>query len=209
MDYWKTKVLPKIKKVLDKTGPKKAAAAEACKIFDDSKEEYGKEFEDKKNELQPKVVEIYEASSAEIKALIKEPKASGLKKYSSAVQKFLDELNKIEFPGSKSVCEATSKFGPALVSGPVFFVFEKVSTFIVTEEKAVEPPPEASSAAASKEATSAKDKEIVEKKEEVVAEAEAEIEKSTEPATAEAAPASTEAPKVEEPVVAAAEPPKP
>ena len=37
MDYWKTKVLPKIKKVLDKTGPKKAAAAEACKIFDDSK----------------------------------------------------------------------------------------------------------------------------------------------------------------------------
>ncbi|GFZ16825.1 plasma-membrane associated cation-binding protein 1 [Actinidia rufa] len=186
MDYWKTKVLPKIKKVLDKTGPKKAAAAEACKIFDDSKEEYGKEFEDKKNELQPKVVEIYEASSSEIKALIKEPKASGLKKYSSAVQKFLDELNKI---------------------GPVFFVFEKVSTFIVTEEKAVEPPPEASSAAASKEATSAKDKEIVEKKEEVVAEAE--IEKSTEPASAEAAPAATEAPKVEEPVVAAAEPPKP
>ncbi|XP_057466281.1 plasma membrane-associated cation-binding protein 1-like isoform X2 [Actinidia eriantha] len=179
MDYWKTKVLPKIKKVLDNTGPKKAAAAEACKIFDDSK------------------------------ALIKEPKASGLKKYSSAVQKFLDELNKIEFPGSKPVCEATSKFGPALVSGPVFFVFEKVSTFIVTEEKAVEPPPEASSAAASKEATSAKDKEIVEKKEEVVAEAEAEIEKSTEPATAEAAPAATEAPKVEEPVVAAAEPPKP
>ena len=37
MDYWKTKVLPKIKKVLDTSGPKKAAAAEACKIFDDSK----------------------------------------------------------------------------------------------------------------------------------------------------------------------------
>lgn len=40
-----------------------------------------------------------------------------------------------EFPGSKQVHEASTKFGPTLVSGPVFFVFEKVSTFIVTEEK--------------------------------------------------------------------------
>ncbi|PSS11063.1 Plasma membrane-associated cation-binding protein [Actinidia chinensis var. chinensis] len=193
MDYWKTKVLPKIKKVLDTSGPKKAAAAEACKIFDDSKEAYSKELEDKKTEFQPKVIEIYEASSAEIKALIKEPKASGLKKYASAVQKLLDQLNKIEFPGSKTVCEATSKFGPALVSGPVFFVFEKVSTFLVSEEKAVESPPETSAAA---EETTTKEKEIVvevEKKEEVVAEAEA---------------AATDPPKVEEPVVAA-EPPKP
>lgn len=38
MGYWKEKVLPKIKKVFDKTGPKKAAAAaEACKSFDESK----------------------------------------------------------------------------------------------------------------------------------------------------------------------------
>lgn len=69
MGYWKSKVLPKIKKVFDKNGPKKAAAAEACKSFDDSKEEYTKEFEEKKTELQPKVVEIYEASSAEIKVI--------------------------------------------------------------------------------------------------------------------------------------------
>ena len=47
-----------------------------------------------------------------------------------------------QFPGSKPVSEASSKYGPASVSGPIFFVFEKVSTFIVTEEK-VEPPPEA------------------------------------------------------------------
>lgn len=37
MDYWKTKVLPKVKKVFGKNGTKKAAAAEACKNFDDSK----------------------------------------------------------------------------------------------------------------------------------------------------------------------------
>lgn len=37
MDYWKSKVLPKVKKVFGKNGVKKAAAAEACKNFDDSK----------------------------------------------------------------------------------------------------------------------------------------------------------------------------
>ena len=36
MGYWKSKVLPKIKKVFDKNGAKKAAA-EASKSFDDSK----------------------------------------------------------------------------------------------------------------------------------------------------------------------------
>lgn len=34
-NYWKSKVLPKIKKVFE--NPKKAAAAEACKNFDESK----------------------------------------------------------------------------------------------------------------------------------------------------------------------------
>ena len=103
-------MLPKIKKVFDTTGPKKAAAAEATKSFDESKvyvvsissklysiktifflyvindiwkyfllnlsvlynfqEEYSKEFEEKKADLQPKVVEIYEASSTEIKVHI-------------------------------------------------------------------------------------------------------------------------------------------
>lgn len=36
MGYWKSKVLPKIKKVFEKNG-KKTAAAEACKSFDGSK----------------------------------------------------------------------------------------------------------------------------------------------------------------------------
>ncbi|XP_010260837.1 PREDICTED: plasma membrane-associated cation-binding protein 1 [Nelumbo nucifera] len=138
MGYWKSKVLPKLKKVFEKNGTKKAAAAEACKSFDESKETIDKEFEEKKTELQPKVIEIYEASSTEIKTLVKERKDGGIKKHSAAVNKFLEELVKIEFPGSKQVSEASSKFGPPLVSGPVFFVFEKVSTFIVIEEKAAE-----------------------------------------------------------------------
>ncbi|XP_075513623.1 plasma membrane-associated cation-binding protein 1-like [Primulina tabacum] len=144
VNYWKSKVLPKIKKVFE--NPKKTAAAETCKAFDESKEEYSKAFEDNKTELQPKVVEIYEACSAEIKTLVKQPKESGLKKHSAAVQKFLDELAKIEFPGSKPVSEAATKVGPGNLPGPIFFVFEKVSTFVVTEEKrevVVEAPPAA------------------------------------------------------------------
>jgi len=37
MGYWKSKVLPKIKKVFEKNSTKKAAAAEATKSFDESK----------------------------------------------------------------------------------------------------------------------------------------------------------------------------
>ncbi|XP_075502873.1 plasma membrane-associated cation-binding protein 1-like [Primulina tabacum] len=159
VNYWKSKVLPKIKKVFE--NPKKTAAAEACKSFDESKEEYSKTFEDNKTELQPKVVEIYEACSVEIKTLVKEPKESGLKKHSAAVQKFLDELTKIEFPGSKPVSEAATKVGPGNLPGPIFFVFEKVSTFVVTEEKkeveaAAEKPQEEASTSAE-----VKEKEIV------------------------------------------------
>lgn len=168
MGYWKSKVLPKIKKVFEKNG-KKAAAAEASKSFDESKEEYNKTFEEKKTELQPKVVEIYEASSTEIKSLVKERKETGLKKNSTEVNKFLEELVKIDFPGSKAASEASSKFGPALASGSVFFVFEKVSTFIVTEEKAdVEAPP-AETKTEEATTTSVEEREIVveeEKKEE-------------------------------------------
>ncbi|CAK9153197.1 unnamed protein product [Ilex paraguariensis] len=187
MGYWQSKVLPKIKKVFEKNGAKKAAATEACKSFDDAKEEYSKVFEEKKTELQPKVVEIYEASSTVVKTLVKEPNDAGLKKNSAAVQKFLDELVKIDFPGSLPVSKAIAKFGAPLVPGPIFFVFEKVSTFIVTEEKKEEEAPAE---------TSSKVKELVveeEKKEEVVAEA---AEKTEPPA--EAAPASTEPPKEEE-----------
>ncbi|KAF3965360.1 hypothetical protein ACB098_07G035800 [Castanea mollissima] len=170
MGYWKSKVLPKIKKVFEKKDTKKsAAAAEACKSFDESKEHITKEFEEKKTELQPKVIEIYEASSVEIKALVKEPKEPGLKKHSVAVHKFIEELVKIEFPGSKPVSEASSKYGPALIPGPVFFVFEKVSTFIVTEEKSG-PTPEAAATTATEEREivleEEKKEEVVEKKEE-------------------------------------------
>ncbi|NP_001311777.1 plasma membrane-associated cation-binding protein 1-like [Nicotiana tabacum] len=214
MGYWQAKVVPKFKQIFDKNGPKKAAAAEACKTFDEAKEQYSKEFEEKKTELQPKVVEIYEAAAVEIKTLVKGPKVSGLKKHSTQVQKFLDELVKIEFPGSKAVSEASSNFGPSYVSGPVLFVFEKVSTFIVTEDKKEE-----EAAASEAEATTAAPVEVKEK--EIVVEAEAKKEEEPAPAPAatpaaevapaEVAPAADVAPaKVEEApaAVAAPEPPK-
>ncbi|KAH7544848.1 hypothetical protein FEM48_Zijuj01G0029600 [Ziziphus jujuba var. spinosa] len=227
MGYWKSKVLPKIKKVFEKNGSaKKAAAAEAIKSFDESKEEINKQFEDKKTDLQPKVVEIYEASSVEIKTLVKEPKEAGLKKHSAAVHKFLEELVKIEFPGSKPVTEASSKYGPALVPGPVFFVFEKVSTFIVTEEKVEEAPTAettTTTTTTTAEETESKDREIVieeekkkeeitttatseKKEEEVIKVVEAEKTKEEAPVTTTAEPSKVEEKTVEE---VAAEPPKP
>ncbi|OAY80473.1 Plasma membrane-associated cation-binding protein 1 [Ananas comosus] len=130
MGYWKSKVAPKIKKIFDKDG-KKAAAADFSKSF--NKDEISKEVEEKKSELQPKVVVVYEAASAEIKTLVKERKQSGVKKHSLAVAKFLQELITIEFPGAKKVSEAAAASAPALVAGPVLFVFEKVSGFVVTE----------------------------------------------------------------------------
>ncbi|KAH9623844.1 hypothetical protein KSS87_002417 [Heliosperma pusillum] len=206
MGYWKTKVLPKIQKVFGKDVAKKAEAVEACKSFDESKDEVSKEFEDKKGELQPKVLEIYEASSVEIKALVKDPKESGLKKHSAKVQTFLDDLAKIEFPGSKPVCDASSKFGPVLVSGPVTFIFEKVSTFIVVEEKTreVEAPlapttePETTAAPTTEGTIETTGREVVveedKSKDETVVEAET------------TAPSKEDPPKVEVPAVE--EPPK-
>ncbi|KAM0002593.1 putative DREPP family protein [Helianthus debilis subsp. tardiflorus] len=185
MGYWKSVVVPKFKKLFDKNNVKKAAAAEACKIFDDAKDSYNNEFEEKKADLQAKVIEIYEASSAEVKAVVKERKDGALKTVSNGVEKFLEELSKIEFPGSKPVYEACSKFGPTYIEGPIYFVFEKVSTFIVVEEEPPVAEPEA--AAAPTEETSSKEKEIVveeEKKEEVVTEEVAEVEKTPEPAAA-------------------------
>ncbi|KAL8231721.1 hypothetical protein R6Q57_001499 [Mikania cordata] len=203
MGYWKSTVVPKFKKLFEKNNVKKAAAAEACKNFDDSKEDYGKEFEEKKTDLQAKVLEIYEASTAEIKAVVKARKEGATKKISAGVAKFLEELSKIEFPGSKPAYEACSKYGPTYVEGPIFFVFEKVSTFIVVEEKKEEvaPPAAEPEAAAPAEETSSKEKEIaVEevKKEEVVVVAEVKGEKPAEP----------EAAKAEAAAEAPAEPPK-
>ncbi|KAK4364200.1 hypothetical protein RND71_015558 [Anisodus tanguticus] len=215
MGYWQVKVLPKIKQIFEKN-PKKAAAAEACKTFDEAKEQYSKEFEEKKTELQPKVVEIYEAAPVEIKTLVKKPKGAGVKKHSAEVQKFLDELVKIEFPGSKAVSEASSSFGPSYVSGPILFVFEKVSTFIVvTEDKKKEEEPAADEAPADVEETAksaegettseVKEKHIeapeAKKEEESVAPAEVASSADVAPAKVEevpAAPADVAPAKVEE-----------
>ncbi|PWA97158.1 plasma-membrane associated cation-binding protein 1 [Artemisia annua] len=177
MGYWKSTVVPKFKKLFEKNNVKKAAAADACKTYDEAKVDYSKEFEEKKAEFEAKVKEIYESTTDEIKAVVKERKEGALKKISAGVDKFLEELSKIEFPGSKPAHELCTKYGPAYVEGPIFFVFEQVSTYIVVEEKKEEEAPatEATPAAepevvAPVEETSTKEKEIVveeEKKEEV------------------------------------------
>uniref|UniRef100_A0A0E0JYJ4 Plasma membrane-associated cation-binding protein 1 n=1 Tax=Oryza punctata TaxID=4537 RepID=A0A0E0JYJ4_ORYPU len=210
MDYWKTKVLPKIKVVFAKGGSaKKAAAADLIKSFDESKEGINGEFEEKKADLQPKVVEIYEAAPAPLKVLIKDrTKVSGIKKNSAAVTKFVDDLAKIEFPGAKQLSEGVAKVGPALLSGPVFATFEKVSTLLpaAVEEEEIKPK-EAPAAAAAEEAPAAaagggeEKEEAEEKKEEeaaapadepaAVAEAETAVEAAATPA-AEEAPAKAE-----------------
>ncbi|KAL5207953.1 hypothetical protein ABZP36_032388 [Zizania latifolia] len=172
MDYWKSKLLPKIKQVVfaksggglllpkikqvvfaKSGGGKKAAAAELLKSFDESKEGINGEFEEKKAGLQPKVVEIYEAAPAPLKVLIKDrTKVSGIKKNSAAVTKFVEDLAKIEFPGAKQVSEGIAKVGPALLSGPIFTTFEKVSTLLpaAAEEEEIKPK-EAPAAAAAEE----------------------------------------------------------
>ncbi|XP_042404447.1 plasma membrane-associated cation-binding protein 1-like isoform X2 [Zingiber officinale] len=182
---WKSKVLPSFANVFGNS-KKKTAAAEAVKSFDESKEEYGREFEEKKTELQAKVVEIYEASPAPIKALVKKPTESGLKKNSSGVKKFLEELVKIEFPGSKPVSEAAVTFGSAYVAGPITFIFEEVSSLLPAEE---EPP----AAPAPGERTS---KEVTA---EVIEETKKEEEETTPPASATETPALAESTTTEPP----------
>ena len=180
MGYWNSKVVPRFKKIFEKNSAKKAAAAEACKTFDESKEAINKEIEEKKTELQPKVVETYEATSAEVKALVRDPKEAGLKKNSAAVLKYLEALVGIEFPGSTAVKEAASSFGAGYVSGPVTFIFEKVCVFLPEEVKTREVPVEEVKAeepakteepVKTEETSGEKEKEIVEetKKEETVA----------------------------------------
>ncbi|KAF8647184.1 hypothetical protein HU200_065466 [Digitaria exilis] len=224
MDTWKSKVLPKIKLIFAKsTGKKAAAAAELVKAFDESKEGIKGEFEEKKADLQPKVVEIYESAPAPLKVLIKErSKVSGIKKNSAAITKFFEDLAKIEFPGAKQVSEGIPKVGPTLLSGPIFATFEKVSKLLpVAAEETPKDAAAAEEAAEKKDAAAAaavkeKKEEAVtgEKKEEAPAaveekkeEAPAAAEETTNPAsatetTAEAAPA--EAPAAEAAAAAAA-----
>ncbi|XP_062221184.1 plasma membrane-associated cation-binding protein 1-like [Phragmites australis] len=203
MDYWKSKVLPKIRLAFKTGGKKAAAAAELIKSFDESKEAIDGEFEEKKADLQPKVVEIYESAPAPLKVLIKErSKVSGIKKNSAAITKFFEDLAKIEFPGAKQVSEGITKVGPALLSGPIFAAFQKVSTLLpVAAEEAPKEAPAATEEAAEKEAAAE------EKKEEAAGgkKEEADEEKKEEaPATAEEAAAAGTATPVE--ASAAAEP---
>uniref|UniRef100_A0A0D9UYN9 Salt stress root protein RS1 n=1 Tax=Leersia perrieri TaxID=77586 RepID=A0A0D9UYN9_9ORYZ len=143
---WKTKVLPGLNKFFDKDG-KKAAAAEFLKSF--NKEEIGKEIDDKKTEIEPKVVEVVESSPPEIKALLKDKKpASKIKKNAPAVTKFLEELAKIEFPGAKLVSDAVAKSGTTPLSPAIAFILEKVAPFVPKEEPKAEPEPAAAAPAA-------------------------------------------------------------
>lgn len=208
MGYWKSKVAPKFKKLIPfelGSTKKKAAAAEALTAFDESKEAANKEFEEKKEELTPKVLEAYEAASPEVKTVVKERKEAGLKKNATAVNKFLDELAKIEFPGAKQASELSTKFGPALVSPAVFSVFEKVASLLPPEP---EPEP----------AAETKEKEVV--VEEVKKEEESSASAAAPPPGAEEVKAPVaeepkkpesepEPPKTEEPPKAAVEAPKP
>ncbi|CAH8289229.1 unnamed protein product [Eruca vesicaria subsp. sativa] len=135
MGYWKSKIVPTMKKLFERSPTNKDVVAEASKTpaFDESKEAINKEVEEKKTELEPKVLEIYEATSAELKALVREPKEDGLTKHSAEVQKFLEALVEIGFPGSKDACELLSTS-----PGPVTFIFEKVCGFLPVEEKSRE-----------------------------------------------------------------------
>lgn len=134
--------MPKIKKYFDKPGKKKAAT-EACISFDASKESIEKEIQEKQEELQPKVVEVYKSIDAETKIIVKNPTADAIKKQPKPVQKLLEELVKIGFPGSSQASEAASKYGPALVLGPVTYILQKTYTFIAEEVEAEAPPTEA------------------------------------------------------------------
>ncbi|CAA6672991.1 unnamed protein product [Spirodela intermedia] len=140
MGYWKARVVPRIMKLFEKDGAKKAAAGEACKSFDDAKEEMNKAFEEKKRELQPKVIQIFEQSSAEIKATVREPTEAAVKNIPSAIAKLFEELSEIDFPGAKAAGEAATKCGVALIAGPVVFVLEKVVTLLPAEAPKPEEP---------------------------------------------------------------------
>ncbi|VAH59350.1 unnamed protein product [Triticum turgidum subsp. durum] len=164
---WKTKVLPGLNKIFDKDG-KKAAAAEFLKSF--NKEEIDKEIEDKKTELEPKVVETIEASPPEIKGLIKDKKTSKIRKNSVAVTKFLDDLAKIDFPGAKLVSDAVAKSGTTPLSPAIVFILDKVAPFVPAPKEEPKVEPEVAAAAPAEETTT-REVAVEEKKEEKPVEA--------------------------------------
>lgn len=71
-----------------------------------------------------------------------------------------------EFPGSKPVSEAATKYGPAYVSGPVTFILDKVSGLLPAEEAAAIPEADSSSKEATAEVIEEIKKEEAEKVEE-------------------------------------------
>ncbi|MCO5564402.1 hypothetical protein L7F22_018063 [Adiantum nelumboides] len=131
MSYWKTKVVPKFKKFFDKG--KKKSASETCKSFDSSKESLDKEVEEKRSDLHPKVIEIYRSSTVITKKLLKEPHEPAVKENPDTSQSVLQELAKAGFPQAQFLCDAGGKCGPALLSGPIVYLFQKTSTFLVEE----------------------------------------------------------------------------
>jgi len=179
---WKTKVLPGLNKIFDKDG-KKAAAVEFLKSF--NKEEIDKEIEDKKTELEPKVVETIEASPPEIKGLIKDKKTSKIKKNSAAVTKFLDDLAKIDFPGAKLVSDAVAKSGTTPLSPAIVFILDKVAPFVPAPKEEPKAEPEAAAAAAPAEETTTRDVAVEEVKKEEEAEPSAAPAEEAAPAPAE------------------------
>ncbi|KAL5979353.1 hypothetical protein ACLOJK_019251 [Asimina triloba] len=95
MGYWTSQVLPKIRKIFDKSSTKKMAAEKACLDFDDLRELIHLEFEEKKKDLKHKVTQIYSASSLDTKAVLKARTKVAIKKKPTATLKFLERLVKI------------------------------------------------------------------------------------------------------------------
>nr|KAJ0192867.1 hypothetical protein LSAT_V11C800401030 [Lactuca sativa] len=147
--------------------------------------DYSKEFEEKKSELQAKVIEIYEASDDEIK----EKKEGALKKV--VLRSSLKNSLKSSFLDRNQFMKLAANSVQPWWRDPASLFFRR-------EKKRAIPAPEAApKAATSVEETSSKEKEIVveeEKNEEVVVAAEVEKTPKTTPVKVEEA-APTEPPK--------------
>lgn len=137
MSYWKSKVLPRLKSLLKKRP--KSQSVEACKSFDKSKDSIAKEIEEKKEELQTKVVTIYQSSSNEAKLLLKDPTESGVIDFIEVVQNLLIELSDAGCPGAQSLSDAATRHGPSAMSEPIVFLLSKLTVFVAAEEAPVIP----------------------------------------------------------------------
>ncbi|KAJ7539949.1 hypothetical protein O6H91_11G116600 [Diphasiastrum complanatum] len=143
MSYLKAKFLPRIKKFFEKS--KKKGSSEAIKEFDSSKESISKELEERKGEIQPKVVEIYKSSGDKTKILLKDPSPSAIDADPALVQGLLKELATAGFPGATTLSDSVAKFGTAALAGPITFLLSKASVFVQDEPspiiaKAIDPP---------------------------------------------------------------------